>query len=330
MRFTLYPLRFEFTARESLYFPRVKATNILRGAFGTIFRQIVCTPECATSIAAEPTCERRHSCPYATVFAPIATAAGPSGLADPPRPFVFRARHLDGRTIHPGQRFHFDLNLFTPEPAVRAAFVRTFAALADEGLGPRRGKADLQRVTRIAVAGQPEQTLYDAATQNIGELNTDIDPISFDLAPSPAAPKKIRVEFLSPTELKHDHHLVDRPEFPILFARVRDRISTLRMLYGDGPLEIDFHAAGLRAAAIRMTSCNVRRIEATRRSSRTRQTHSIGGFVGTAEYEGDLAEFLPYLEAARWTGVGRQSVWGKGELSVRILHDEAERLATAV
>ena len=47
--------------------------------------------------------------------------------------------------------------------------------------------------------------------------------------------------------------------------------------------------------------------------------HSIGGFVGEAEYEGDLAEFVPYLRVAKWTGVGRQTVWGKGEVEVRIL-----------
>lgn len=38
-----------------------------------------------------------------------------------------------------------------------------------------------------------------------------------------------------------------------------------------------------------------------------------------AEYEGDLAEFIPYIDAARWTGVGRQSVWGKGEIAFQIL-----------
>jgi hypothetical protein len=36
--------------------------------------------------------------------------------------------------------------------------------------------------------------------------------------------------------------------------------------------------------------------------------------VGSAEYEGDLAEFVPYLRAARWAGVGRQTVWGNGEI----------------
>ena len=65
-----------------------------------------------------------------------------------------------------------------------------------------------------------------------------------------------------------------------------------------------------------MTRCELRQVEATRRSSRTGQVHGIGGFVGVAEYEGDLGEFIPYLEAAQWTGIGRQCVWGKGELRV--------------
>ncbi len=55
-----------------------------------------------------------------------------------------------------------------------------------------------------------------------------------------------------------------------------------------------------------------------RRSSRTGQTHSIGGFIGEAEYEGDLREFVPFLRAAKWTGVGRQTVWGKGEIEVKV------------
>jgi hypothetical protein len=95
---------------------------------------------------------------------------------------------------------------------------------------------------------------------------------------------------------------------------VRDRISTLRELYGEGPLAIDFRAFGERAGHVRMTRCDIRQVEIVRRSSRTGQVHPIGGFVGQAEYEGELAEFVPYLRASRWTGVGRQTVWGKGEI----------------
>jgi CRISPR-associated endoribonuclease Cas6 len=53
-----------------------------------------------------------------------------------------------------------------------------------------------------------------------------------------------------------------------------------------------------------------------RKSGRTGQVHPIGGFTSEAEYVGPLAEFLPWLRAARWVGVGRQTVWGKGDLRV--------------
>jgi len=106
-----------------------------------------------------------------------------------------------------------------------------------------------------------------------------------------------------------------RPEFGLLFARIRDRISTLRALYQGGPIGIDFKAIGERAAQVKMTRCEIEYVAAERTSRRTGQTHSLGGFVGMAEYEGDLGEFLPYLEIARYTGVGRQTVWGKGEIA---------------
>jgi hypothetical protein len=122
----------------------------------------------------------------------------------------------------------------------------------------------------------------------------------------------VRVRFLTPTELKSGQQLADRPEFAVLAARIRDRLSTLRECYDDGPLAIDFRAFGERAAQVRMTRCEMAKVDVARRSSRTGQVHPIGGFVGEADYEGELSEFVPYLRAAKWTGVGRQTVWGKG------------------
>ena len=137
------------------------------------------------------------------------------------------------------------------------------------------------------------------------------------LPPKPVT--RLRVRFLTPTELKSGQQLAGPPEFSILAARIRDRVSTLRELYCDGPLEIDFRAFGERAALVRMTRCQIGQVEIVRRSSRTGQVHTIGGFTGEAEYEGDLTEFVPYLATAKWTGVGRQTVWGKGEISFQCL-----------
>jgi CRISPR/Cas system endoribonuclease Cas6 (RAMP superfamily) len=75
---------------------------------------------------------------------------------------------------------------------------------------------------------------------------------------------------------------------------------------------------GARAAQVRLARCELAWHSIKRRSSRTGQIHPLGGFTGQAEYQapddGDLAEFLPYFRAGQWTGVGRQTVWGKGEI----------------
>ena len=217
---------------------------------------------------------------YERYFAPSA-AAGPSGLRDSPRPFVLRAAHLDGASFTAGAEFEIGINLFEMKAPPLELFRRVVAALLP---------ADLLRVD--------------------GE-----QAINLSLEPAAEAIQRVRVRFLTPTEIKG----ADRPDFATLFARIRDRISTLRALYGEGPLEIDFEAMGERARKIAMTHCELQQVDAERKSRSTGQRHSLGGFTGVAEYEGELAEFVPYLEAARYTGVGRQTVWGKGEIVTEIL-----------
>jgi len=124
------------------------------------------------------------------------------------------------------------------------------------------------------------------------------------------------VRFVTPAEIKGGADLFEPPDFDILLARARDRVATLCSLYGAGPLGIDFKTLGERAARVRMIRSSSRRVRAERRSSKTGQVHPIGGFTGEVEYEGCLGEFLPYLLAARWTGVGRQTTWGKGAIEI--------------
>lgn len=309
MVFHLHALRFDFTARDTVRFPAGKPGNILRGALGSIFRQIVCLPECNDV----RTCPRGGECPYARIFEPAARAPGPSGLSDWPRPFVFRAGHLDGATVHPGDAFHFCLNVFYLRQPGVSYFIRSFQRLAHEGLGHQRGRAELQAVIQLDERNRPVRDLFRLPAPEIAEPG---EPLDLTLAPPDEKIGRILVRFTSPTELKAGKRLAERPDFNILFARTRDRISTLRALYQEGPLAIDFHAMGLRARDIRMTRCEVRWRDVMRRSSRTGQVHPIGGFTGEAEYAGNLTEFYPFLHAAQWTGVGRHTVWGKGAIDV--------------
>jgi hypothetical protein len=214
---------------------------------------------------------------YARRFAPE-YAGGPSGLRQSPRPFVFRAAHLAGVSIPAGTPFEFGINLFETRDEAVDLFVRAFEAR----FGP------------TTVQGR--------------------DTLHLPIVNAGAAAARVRVQFLTPTTIKGSDN-GSGPEFGPMLSRIRDRTSTLRALYGDGPLEMDFRALGERARQIRITRCELQQIEVDRTSRATGYTHPLGGFIGTAEYEGEIAEFLPYLEIARWTGVGRQTVWGNGEIA---------------
>jgi len=255
-------LRFGFRTQSSLRFPPAKAGNTLRGAFG-----FVSHPE---------------------LFAPT-NAGGPSGLADPPRCFVFRAHHLDGRTIPAQDYFHFDAHLFDTSAAREQQFTHAMEEMAAAGLGP----------SRVPL------TLVDRASELM----------AFPLAPATPL-SRLRLLFLSPTELKAHGETVSQPYFGPLFARIRDRVATLRSLYGEGPLDLDFRLLGELAEQIQMVHGDIRRQDVERRSSRSGQRHPLGGFVGEAVYEGDLSPFLGWLRAAEFCGVGRQTVWGKGVIQI--------------
>lgn len=260
------------------------------------------------------TCEVRNACAYARIFAPSASGDSPSGLSDWPRPFVFRASHLDGRTIPPQHAFHFDVNLFQLREPVIPYFVLTFAQLAREGLGPGRARATLTAVDLLNLEETVVTRLFEGQTF---AGSKDVEPLSVSLEPLAQPVRTIEVRFLTPTELKAGHQLATRPEFGVLMNRIRDRLSTLSDLYGLGPLDIDFAAFGARAAKVTMTRCELGNVHVTRLSTRTGQQHPLDGFTGVAEYQGELAEFVPLLRAASFTGVGRQTTWGKGELSIR-------------
>jgi hypothetical protein len=208
--------------------------------------------------------------------------SGPSGLLNPPLPFILRADHLNGSAFAAGETFEFDVHTFDRGGGVAPEIARAFG--------------------RVAGCGFRFESFSPAADY------------SLDLA-SPEPAQAALVRFLTPTELKGAGEVPDTAPFAILFARLRDRIATLRRIYGDGALEIDFRGLGQRAGKISNGHWdNMESRFASRRSSRTGHRHAIGGLVGFAEYEGDLGEFAPWLRAACWTGVGRHTVWGNGQI----------------
>jgi len=203
---------------------------------------------------------------------------GPSGFKNPPRPFVVHASHLDDAQFEAGGNFEVDLALFYVQPELfHQALEKT---------------------------GWAELTAFQCETTHL------------DLSPRQEAPPRVKVVFLTPTELKGQAGQ-EPPEFLTLMARLRDRISGLRAFYGPGPLALDFKRFLDGASQVRLVESQAERIRGERRSWRTGQTHPLGGFAGYAVYEGGFQAYLPFLEAGFYTGVGRQTVWGHGRIAVQ-------------
>jgi hypothetical protein len=207
------------------------------------------------------------------------------------------------------------------DPAV-AYFVLAFAQLAHEGLGPGRGPAELARAEQLGADREAQAEVFGGRTFLVQGA---LPPVELDLRPRPEG---VRVQFVTPTEVKGGGEVAWRPEFGVLFGRIRDRVGTLWALYGAGPLEIDFRgmgdggaggggAAGALGAAVDGDDAAIAQDGAGA---------SVWGVYGGVEYEGEMGEFAPYLEAAQWTGVRRQTVWGKGVIEVEELLSQSEGL----
>jgi hypothetical protein len=222
-------------------------------------------------------CAKAAECAYAMLFEPR-WDEGPSGYHDAPRPFVLRCPA--SLTVR--------LNLFdvrAPLEKLEAAF----RAIANAGIGPGRAKVSLrsfepQPVLRLSLWGKPA----------IG---------------------RVTIRFATPTELKSAGAVRREPEFALLIERLAERVWALGSLYQQWP-PWDYRELLEEARLVQLVDWEWRYEQRQRRSSRTGQTHPLGGFIGTATYEGPVGNFLPLLEIGRWTGVGRQTVWGKGEIQV--------------
>ena len=224
--FSAWQFRFKIRALDTVLCPEGKAGNVLRGAFGSIFRRLACIPGCSDA----KSCEIAGQCAYALTFEPRqewTETSGPSGLSDWPRPFVFRALHLDGTRIKPETEFHLDVVLFESPEKMLPYFVLAFRALVEAGIGPARGRAILSSVEELPT-GTP---VYDGIRLH----DLALPGLAFNFSESASESiNTLRVTFLTPTELKAGGELIDRPEFPILLRRLRDRISNLRLLYQGG------------------------------------------------------------------------------------------------
>jgi hypothetical protein len=289
-QFSFLRMRLQFEAREAVRFPAATTSNVVRGALGW-------------ALHADPNA-------YRTIFEPKQESGeGPSGLGDLPRPFVLRVAHLNGKTLEPGDTFHLDVHIFDTTVVPTSVLRQAFEKVAERGFGGTGGS--------VGANGRSKLTAWQSLDLT-GSINQELHENVLQLVSDGQTVHQLSVQFVTPMELKASGSMALIPEFPVLFARLRDRLRSLSRLYGT-PIELDFEGLTNRSQEIALYPDELSWEKSTRTSRKTGLTHPLGGFLGRVRYEGELDDFFPLLQAACWTGVGRQTVWGKGEMALQIL-----------
>ena len=296
MLFHFIPLEFDYLARDPVHLAEGKATNIVRGALGLALRRQACAADCTDSRS----CPHRKPCLYQQLFEGETGGKRPSGYQEPPRPFVLRSPDWLERTVAPGEHLVTSLHLFDRRPEIVQALLTAYGQLGETGLGPGRGRLSLSEIR------QPEGVLWKSGPMPAPTVMT------LDLSPDAGAPTRVKAQFVTPTEIKVRGELASDAAFVNVFARIHERLRFLLTHYCG--CDAATGADGTLDAARKIVTVHedLRSLGVTRYSTRTGQTHPLAGFVGEAVYEGDFTLLWQWLKASEWTGVGRQTVWGKG------------------
>ncbi len=289
------------------------AGSTLRGAFGSVFRRLVC-------ITRAPTCDGclfRQQCAYGYVFetAPPPGAERLRRYESIPRPYVLDTPSGEQLTFAEGELLSFGLTLVGRANDYFPYFVYAFQKLEESGLGAGRheGKGQFRLTEVTAERGDGSLTRVYSAQEGLDTLRLPVVRGGDILARAKPA-TRIRVRFLTPTRLRFEGKLTDEIEFHHLVRALLHRLSSLLYFHCGVEPEADFTALTAQAEAVRSLTRDLRWEEQSRYSRRQRSLLKVGGFTGEMLFEGDLEPFMPLLLAGEYVHIGKGTVMGLGKI----------------
>jgi CRISPR-associated endoribonuclease Cas6 len=235
---------------------------------------------------------------------------------DIPRPFVLKPPLETKETYLPGERLSVDLVIVGTAKDYLPYFVVTFKELSHTGLGRGRTPCELASVESFS----SERVATQVYSLNDNLVRPPTNEIRWPDLLTPVSANgngtgniaRIKLTFLTPTTLKADGHLVQKPAFSHIAKRLRDRINGLSYFYCGQGLDIDFKAFGEEAEKIKTVKDSTQWVDSSRYSWRRDVSHDLSGFVGEVTFEGRLEPFLPYLKLGEYLHVGKNAVFGNG------------------
>ncbi|WP_033827886.1 CRISPR system precrRNA processing endoribonuclease RAMP protein Cas6 [Bacillus andreraoultii] len=279
--------------------------STFRGVFGHVFKEVACT-------CSNQNIHHEH-CPYAYIFETRLQDEHQKIISsdDIPRPFIIWAENNNKLKFAPGERFYLTITIFGEAVKYLHYFIYVLFHMGKKGFGKGKQQAELRQVFLVDEDGdfreqiyQHQKIYYNGQILNSEKITSGIKDAS-----------TCQLDFISPTRLKYQSHYTDNPEFHIIFRSAVRRITSLLYYHhGRQLLGIDFKELFRKAEEVKLVQSDVSWYDWERYSNRQKKRMKLGGIVGKAVYEGDLDPFIPWLQLAEWTHVGKNTTFGLGKI----------------
>src|SRR4030042_3960881 len=294
--FCLAHYRFTILPESTISLPMFNKGSILRGAFGSSLRKLICT------MGAEAVCETcmlKEKCAYVLIFNPINLHPA-KRLYNTPRGYVLKPSLDNEKEYSADKPLTFDMILIGDRIEYLPYVIVPLMELSRAGLGFNRGKFTLHNIE--VIKNGSAESIYDPSANMVKNIRKQITAEEIMHTASRLNPHELTLHFLTPTRIKYNStgerggsELVRIPEFHHLIRPLRHRINALSLAYCGAPLDLDFRGIADRAQSITIRNHHMEWLPLLRYRSFHPSLHDQSGFIGPITYAGDLAAFLPLL-----------------------------------
>ena len=308
--------------------------SALRGAFFRALWGRFCTNR------ESPTCEECplvSACPVTSLLAPLRDEA-PRGR-NIPRPYVITAPYRgEGETNYytQGETFTFGLALISNIAKLYPYVIRAFQEMEQNNLGHpltelhgKRGKILIREIRSHHPITGARQTLWQHGEKRpeLLQLCVTSDDIARRAEQLPG--DHLTIDFLSPTRLIANEHVLTHPHFSTLVMRLAQRLEEIQQEYSSPVVGTEEGNAGVggrdwylslkeKAAHVDLAHDETRWTDIQSYSARHKRSTPIGGIVGRATFTGDVSQFRQLLAWGEILHVGKNIVKGGGAYRIEI------------
>lgn len=295
--------------------------SALRGSLFNAIWWRFCTNKEAPSCAA---CPLHDLCPVSAIVAPLREEN--TRGQDIPRPYVI-VPPLDAPGRYgAGELFSFGVTLIGTIVQYLPYILLSLPRLEASGLGhflqENKGQRGLFRVETVEALhpfNATRETLYAEGRTQINASATSIQPEEWIRYTAQLDQARITLRFMTPLRLVDREHLVKQISFRAFIHRLLERYLALERHYGNPQMNITWEekeAFLSLAEAVVCVDDQTTWVDVISHSNRRQRTTPIGGLLGEATFEGQLAPFLELLAIGELIHVGKNAVKGNGKYAL--------------